>query len=330
MRIQRNSRLWGGAGVVFGLVGATATSAPALVVAGGGSASSDCLVVFTASANSPAAQPRNVKCVDGDLACDTDGLVNGTCQITVGACGNSTALSSCTLAGVQSITVDHALDDGDKKFDPQFQALQTQIDNAIQPPTDETNLCTVPTNFLVTIKGPVGKNTCQSNSKTVKVKTVSKSIGGKVYTDADTIKLTCTPAPTNGCDPQTLFTGTLDRVQRQIFTQSCALSSCHDSQSKAGELLLETGAAHANLINVMPSNISAVASGWKRVTVSSATSGDSATSFLYHKVAGGLPDASYGKSMPRDKPKLHSSLREVIRLWIEGGAPESGWVPGTF
>ena len=52
------------------------------------------------------------------------------------------------------------------------------------------------------------------------------------------------PAPSNGCDPQTLFTGgTFDRIQRQVFNQNCALSGCHDSQSQAGDLLLETGAA---------------------------------------------------------------------------------------
>lgn len=80
----------------------------------------------------------------------------------------------------------------------------------------------------------------------------------------------------------------------------------------------------------MRANRLAARSGWKRVAVSSPTSGDADTSFLYRKVTGDLPDASYGKSMPRDKPKLHSSLREVIRLWIESSAPDTGWVPGTF
>lgn len=304
--------------------------AHAIVVGGGGKASSDCLVVFNAAANTPASKPRNVTCADGDPTCDADGVVNGTCQIPVAVCANSTAISGCTLNGVQFITVDHALDDGDKKFDPEFQALQTQIDNGIQPPTDEADVCTVATNFHVTIKGPTGNNHCQSNTKTVKVTTQSKGIAGRVYTDTDTIKLTCTPAPTNGCDPQVLFNGTFDRIQRQIFTQSCALSSCHDSQSKSGGLLLEAGAAYTNLVNVVPNNVSAANADWKRVNVSTPTTGDPNTSFLYHKVTGTLPDASYGKSMPRNKPKLHPSLREVIRLWIEGGAPDTGWVPGTF
>ena len=45
---------------------------------------------------------------------------------------------------------------------------------------------------------------------------------------------------------------------------------------------------------------------------------------------GDLPDASYGERMPRDAPKLNGTLRDVIRAWIEAGAPPTGWVPGTF
>ena len=56
----------------------------------------------------------------------------------------------------------------------------------------------------------------------------------------------CDPAP-SGCDPMAIYTGTFDRIQRQIFNQSCAVSGCHDSQSQTGGLLLETGAAHTNL-----------------------------------------------------------------------------------
>ena len=33
--------------------------------------------------------------------------------------------------------------------------------------------------------------------------------------------------------------------------------------------------------------------------------------------------------MPKGKRKLHKTLRDILRLWIEAGAPQSGWVPGT-
>ena len=63
-------------------------------------------------------------------------------------------------------------------------------------------------------------------------------------------------------------------------------------------------------------------------------SGDPATSFLYHKIEGDLPDVNYGLRMPRNRPKLKGTLRNIIRLWIEGGAPDDTpaqiWIPGTF
>ena len=55
-----------------------------------------------------------------------------------------------------------------------------------------------------------------------------------VYKDTDKLKLTCdTGAASRGCDPGAcaIFAGTFDRIQRQIFNQSCALSGCHDSQT---------------------------------------------------------------------------------------------------
>ena len=48
---------------------------------------------------------------------------------------------------------------------------------------------------------------------------------------------------------------------------------------------------------------------------------------------GDLPDINYGLRMPRNRPKLNSTLRNIIRDWIEAGAPPNLpnlWVPGTF
>jgi hypothetical protein len=309
-------------------------SAPALalVIAGGGKGSTDCLGVFQVSDTVPLKGSNHINCIDGDATCDADGVVNGVCQIPVAVCANSTAASSCTLDGVESMVVDHSADNGDPKFDPEFQALQTRLDTQIQPPAAATDECTNPTNFHVTISGPFKsgtKNTCKSSTKTVKLTTVSTVINGKISTDTDTLKLTCLPAA-GGCDPQILFDGTFDRIQKQVFNQTCALSHCHDSQTRSGDLLLETGAADTNLINVEPSTSAALGAGWKRVTVLTPdVSGDSSTSFLYHKVKGDLPDASYGVRMPKGKPKLKSTLTSVIQLWIDAGAPQTGWVPGT-
>src|SRR5438552_2074586 len=83
----------------------------AIIVGGGGSSTTDCLLVFSTDANDPPAHPRNLRCADGD-PCDLDGTVNGVCQFAVAVCANSTALPRCTLNGVQSITVQHAEDNG--------------------------------------------------------------------------------------------------------------------------------------------------------------------------------------------------------------------------
>ena len=165
-----------------------------------------------------------------------------------------------------------------------------------------------------------------------------------MFKDTDKMKLTCLPADpmAGGCDPQTLFPGgTFDRIQTQIFNQNCAVSGCHDSQSHQNGLILETGASVTNLINVDPTNASAKGAGWKRVVQFPCgpdpncvpTMGDSTTSYLYHKVTGDLPDDSYGLRMPRKRAKLNSTLIDIIKIWIDNGAPSpphDRWLDGTF
>jgi hypothetical protein len=186
--------------------------------------------------------------------------------------------------------------------------------------------CATPANIQVEVKGPFKNGRCRGNKKLLKVTTLSMPVGDRILRDTDTMRLECQPAPA-GCNPQALFTGTFDRIQRQIFNQTCALSGCHDSQSRTGELLLEPGAAHGSLVNVDPSNAAAAAAGWKRVTVLGPTSGDPATSLLLAKLVG--PPAGFGPRMPFNRPKLDQSLIDIVQLWIAAGAPTDGWVPGT-
>jgi hypothetical protein len=305
-----------------------AAPAAAALYGGGGRAATDCLTVFDANVTAPLDAPRRVVCVDGDGTCDTDGTVNGACAIPVAVCANSTFSSTCALSGVQSITVDHAVDNGEPKFDPNFQALQTRIDNEIAPPTTQSDLCTQPTTISVPIRGPFAAHRCSRGRKRVRLVTLTPVLGGEIYTDVDRLRLVCVPAPDLGCDPTVLFAGTFDRIQRQIFSQKCAVSGCHDSQSMAAGLLLESGSSLGNLVNVTPTNSAAASAGWKRVTALDAATGDAATSLLYQKVFGGLPEELGGR-MPFGRARLHGALIEVIRLWIENGAPASGWVPGT-
>jgi len=303
------------------------STASALMVGGGGSPKTDCLTVFDADVNYPSSKPKSIRCVDGD-PCDLDGEVNGSCQFRVSVCANYAGDDRCALVGVDSVVVDHALDNGDRRFDPEFQALQSRIDGSIDPPNGEQpGPCTTATNFHVAVLGPFANDACKRGRKDIRITTRSTPIGGKLYKDKDKLQLTCEPAPA-GCDPNSLYTGTFDRIQRQIFNQTCAVSGCHDSQSQAGGMILEVGAAYNNLVGVTPTNAAAAAAGWKRVMTTGPGSGDPNTSFIYHKLTGDL-QSGMGQRMPLIGASLDPVLIDIIRLWIEAGAPDMGWVPGT-
>ncbi|MEW6270387.1 MAG: hypothetical protein AB1689_13945 [Thermodesulfobacteriota bacterium] len=298
-------------------------AAEATIVGGGGPRFTDCFSVF----DTPVAltgNARHIRCFDGDPSCDADGEVNGECRFPVAVCANSSDASNpyCTPVGVDSIFVDHSLDNGDPKFDPDFQALQSRIENQIDPPTDDVDACTSASNVVVRLKGPFPGNRCRQSSKVIKLRTMSPFVSGRFFTDVDTLRLTCRPAA-GSCDPGALFDGTFDRIQKQIFNTSCALSACHDSQTQQAGLLLEVGASYAQLVGATPTNAAAQGLGWLRVTP-----GDPDLSFLHHKVTGDL-GVGLGSRMPLGAPPLAASLVEILRLWIEAGAPETGWVPGT-
>jgi hypothetical protein len=299
----------------------------AVIVGGGGAVNKDCLAVFQGPANTPAGRPRYIRCTDGDTSCDADGVANGECEFQVGVCANSTFSQQCTPTNVQSIVVDHAADNGDPRFDTEFQALQTRINNQIHPPSTQLDRCTTPTNLHVKLKGPFPGNRCATNSKRIRMVTVSSAPGGRQVVDIDAIRLVCRPS-SSVCLARDLYDGTFDRIQRQIFNQHCAVSSCHDSQSKQANLLLEAGASYNNLVNVDPTNAAAFDAGWKRVTVIDPSTGDSSTSFLFHKVNGDL-QPGFGARMPFGGIPLTSNLIDAIQLWIDAGAPQTGWVPGT-
>ncbi len=328
--------------LVASLMLALPSFARAVVIGGGGNSSSDCLLAFDAPVNDPPTKPRNYRCTDGD-ACDADGAINGVCAFPITACANSSYnTASCNLVGIDNVTVDHALDNGEEKFDPDFQAFQSRIDNDISPPNNDPDACTgSPTTIRVPIEGPFkannGTNVCKRRTKLLKIVSTG-IIAGKVYKDTDKIKLTCDPAPSisGGCDPMVFFGGTFDRIQKQIFNQTCAVSGCHDSQSVQGSLLLETGSAYGNLINATPHNPAAAnimtfppPDDWKRVKVIDPMTGDLNRSLLFHKITGDLLPG-FGDRMPFHRKKLDQSLINVIQAWIVNGAPQTGWVPGTF
>ena len=303
-----------------------AAPAPAVVVGGGGSAKSDCLVVFEAPTAVSALTRRTVRCADGD-PCDADGLVNGRCELPVSVCANSTADPRCTLRGIGAVTVAHALDDGAPGFDPEMQAVATRIAFVFEYPESRPDRCSMPTGLHVAVQGPLSGGRCRKGTKTMRMVALSTPVDGRVRADADRLTLICDPAPA-GCAPRAFFTSTFDRIQTQIFDQSCAVSGCHDSQTIRGELLLERGAAYGNLVGRTPTNADAAAAGWHRIAQIDATHGDPTTSYLVHKLEGDL-GPGFGKRMPFNQPKLDAALVDVVRRWIEAGAPADGWVAGT-
>lgn len=285
---------------------------------GGGSRITDCFAYLDAPVNWPPERPRSVRCVDGDPSCDADATVDGVCRIPVGVCANVTGSAYCAAGEVDGIVVDHALDNGDRFFDPEFQALQSRIALEIAPPTAQPDVCTAPVTISVRIRGPDVRDACRRGAKRL-VLTARPPLPN-IRVDVDRLRLECEPA---SCDPTVLFDGTFDRIQSQVFDTSCALSGCHDSQSLRGGLTLERGTAHQALYGVPPNNPAAAAAGWLRVTPGSVGS-----SLLHHKLVG-PPDASYGQRMPFGKPRLARHRIELIDAWIAAGAAESGWVPGT-
>jgi len=301
---------------------------PPVELGGGGSRATDCYATFKANATIPNGAPRRVQCVDGDPTCDADATVDGVCSFDVAVCANSSFDSSCSSPGVESVFVLHSLDDGvDPDFHPDWQSLQGRVDTEIEPPTTVANLCTSPSTVRLRVDGPVRNNRCRPTRKTLRMITVSQGAGTQ---DSDTLRLTCLPADEaqHGCDPTALFTGTFDRLEKQVFTQRCGVSTCHDSETTAAGLLLEAGAAYASLVNVDPTTVAAQGLGWKRVNP-----GDASTSLLYHKITNDLTAApGLGLRMPRPprRRRLDRSLQEIIRLWIDAGGPSTGWVPGTF
>ena len=259
--------------------------------------------------------------------CDADGLRNGECSFTLRVCLNSTALAGCSSAEVTTLAVDHADDNGDPKFDPDFQAIQTRV-NALGLPNDVLDECTVSSTIRVPLRAPTSGNVFRKNKKKLGLAADGDIVGKPGARDKDRMKLTCRPEGDGIYLPVDLYTGTFDRIRQQVFAQSCALSGCHDSESAAGDLILLSGAAYSQIVGVTPSNGVAAGAGLQRILP-----GDPTLSFLYRKITNDL-EVGWGGAMPASGPAVSQQLIDIIELWILGDgllgpAPETGWVPGT-
>ena len=106
------------------------------LIDGGGNPAKDCVVKFQTGLelNYPAApkRPRELRCTDGDLACDSDGIVDGSCTIPLGLCFLDDEDPFCDLAGLAPGSVvirNKPL--GHRRYDADAAALQVSVDNLL-------------------------------------------------------------------------------------------------------------------------------------------------------------------------------------------------------
>lgn len=145
--------------------------------------------------------------------------------------------------------------------------------------------------------------------------------GNHTYTDSGTYTVTFTVTDSNGAADPTPDTRTItvesaasqatfSAVQTQIFTASCAFSGCHAGGSPAQGMNLSAGQAYANIVNVRSS---------EQGSLDRIEPDDPDESYLYLKVTG---DSSIsGSRMPLGSGALNQDLLDLLRDWIERGAP---------
>lgn len=112
---------------------------------------------------------------------------------------------------------------------------------------------------------------------------------------------------------------TLTEVQDQVFTPSCAFSSCHGGG--AGQLDLTEGHARDALVGVAVVGADRPDHLNENVDVSGeirVIAGDSADSYLYKKCAGS--DGIKGSPMPDGTPGVDADKLALIASWIDDGA----------
>lgn len=103
---------------------------------------------------------------------------------------------------------------------------------------------------------------------------------------------------------------TLASIQSNVFTPSCAIAGCHGGAGAQQGLRLDAGFSAANLINVP---------GTQDAALIRVIPGNPNASFLIHKLEG---TQAVGVRMPAFSPPLAQVTIDVIRQWIQNGAPQ--------
>lgn len=299
-----------------------AAAAPAgATTPGGGSPLTDCLAEFAGTpANRPASRPRDIRCVDGDPACDAD-PEPGVCGFHVGVCLNvaDPSLPACGPADLEEYVVENEHPDTNPLHDFDFQALEDELVFLTLPvAASQTDVCTA--NVGMSVYLPVrfkrGGAAWRRGKKILRTTLVGAS---PAVVDEDKMKLICLPA--EQASPCDTVTSTFDQIQQTIFTPtSCARSTCHNVQQAPHEMSLSPGEAHANLVGVDPANLTARNAGKLRVAP-----GDVASSYLVDKLRATLAPGE-GDPMPLQLKRLPENAIRLVEEWIAAGAPATGFV----
>lgn len=102
---------------------------------------------------------------------------------------------------------------------------------------------------------------------------------------------------------------TLATVQEQIFSPRCANAACHGGDNPAVDLDLQEGAAYDNLVNVA----SQTTNGAIRLVP-----GDPEASLVFQVTGEAVGPV---RQMPPSGDFLDDTERDLLRQWIEDGAP---------
>lgn len=106
---------------------------------------------------------------------------------------------------------------------------------------------------------------------------------------------------------------TLTEIQDQVFTPSCAFSSCHGASSPASQLDLTAGAAWAEIVGV-----ESVDNPGQTLVVA----GDPDASYLVTKCTEGAEEL-VGEPMPDGSAGLDNERLTLLRAWVTDGAQDN-------